>query len=71
MQIIEALSITRYKSSEQLEIESRRLIFESDSAVKESPAKMIELDSGLKVLVHLDVAERRCIPSSDREEGWI
>ena len=71
MQIIEAVSIARYKSSEHLEIESRLLISESDRAVKESPSKMIEIDGALKVLVHLDLAERRCIPSFDRHEGWI
>ena len=71
MQIIEAVSIARYKSREHLEIESRFVISETDRAVKESPSKMIEFDGGLKVLVHLDLAEWRCIPSSDRHEGWI
>src|SRR5574338_1459754 len=71
MQIVEAVFIARYESGEHLEIESRLLISESNCAVKESPSKMLEFDGGLKVLVHPDPAERRCIPSFDRHEGWI
>ncbi len=71
MQIVEAVSIARDKSSEHFEIESRLLISESNRAVKESPSEMIEFDAGLKVLVHLDLAERRRIPSFDRQESWI
>src|ERR1700742_2042841 len=71
MQVVEAVSISRYKSSEHLDVESRLLISESDRAVKESPSKMIEFDGGLKVLVHLNLAERRCIPSFDRQKSRI